>query len=158
MYGEKKTVKTFLKLDERTDETIRQLTDVWEQSVRASHDFLNEKDILAITPDVITGLKYIHTLIVAKNEDKYAGFMGIQDDKIEMLFLNPEYFGLGLGKQFIALALDTYKVNRVDVNEQNPKALRFYERCGFTVYQRDEIDGQGNPFPILRMRLNKDTL
>lgn len=88
----RKPLRPFLKLDERTDETIWQLTDVWEQSVRASHDFLNEK------------------------------------------------------------------VNRVDVNEQNPKALRFYERCGFTVYQRDEIDGQGNPFPILRMRLNKDAL
>lgn len=157
MYGEKKAVKTLLKQDERTEETIRQLTDVWQRSVRASHVFLNEKDILAITPDVITGLKHIHTLIVAKNEDQYVGFMGIQDHKIEMLFLSPEYFGQGLGKQFIALALDTYKVNRVDVNEQNPKALRFYERCGFTVYLRDEIDDQGNPFPILRMRLNKDT-
>ena len=27
-----------------------------------------------------------------------------------------------------------------------------YEHMGFEVYQRDELDGQGNPFPILHMR------
>ena len=28
----------------------------------------------------------------------------------------------------------------------------FYEHMGFEVYQMDELDGQGNPFPILHMR------
>lgn len=137
----------------RTDEMIRSLTEVWERSVRTSHDFLKEEDIVAIMPFVKEGLNRIQTLIIAKGGEGYIGFMGIQDQKIEMLFLSPTYFGQGIGKQFIELAIHTYKAHYVDVNEQNPKAYRFYERLGFEAYQRDETDAQGNPFPILRMKL-----
>ena len=40
------------------------------------------------------------------------------------------------------------------------RALRA-ENVGFKVYKRDELDGQGNPYPILHMRLkdfNKNIL
>ncbi len=137
----------------RTDDMIRSLTEVWERSVRASHDFLREEDLSALTPFVKEGLKQIRTLIIAKEKERYIGFMGIQDQKIEMLFLSPAYFGQGIGRQFVELATHTYKAHYVDVNEQNPKAHRFYERLGFEAYQRDETDAQGNPFPILRMKL-----
>lgn len=40
----------------------------------------------------------------------------------------------------------------VDVNEQNPDAVRFYEAVGFEVFGRSETDGGGRPFPLLHMR------
>ena len=40
----------------------------------------------------------------------------------------------------------------VDVNEQNPAAVRFYEACGFVVEGRSELDSSGRPFPLLHMR------
>ena len=43
-------------------------------------------------------------------------------------------------------------VEYVDVNEQNPDAVKFYERMGFRTFHRDATDDQGNPFPILRMK------
>lgn len=43
-------------------------------------------------------------------------------------------------------------VEYVDVNEQNPDAVKFYERMGFRTFHRDASDDQGNPFPILRMK------
>jgi putative acetyltransferase len=39
------------------------------------------------------------------------------------------------------------------VNEQNPQAKGFYEHMGFQVYKRTDTDEQGNPYPILYMRL-----
>jgi putative acetyltransferase len=45
----------------------------------------------------------------------------------------------------------------VDVNEQNAAARRFYEACGFVVEGRSELDEQGRPYPLLRMRLLPDT-
>jgi putative acetyltransferase len=39
------------------------------------------------------------------------------------------------------------------VNEQNPQAKGFYEHLGFQVYKRADIDEQGNPYPILYMKL-----
>ena len=40
----------------------------------------------------------------------------------------------------------------LDVNEQNPQAYCFYQKQGFKKYSRSELDGQGNPFPVLHLR------
>ena len=40
----------------------------------------------------------------------------------------------------------------VEVNEQNEEALRFYLAQGFSVVGRSDLDGEGRPFPLLRMR------
>lgn len=68
-----------------------------------------------------------------------------------MLFLHPDYFGKGLGKELVQRAFDKLNVKFVDVNEQNPDAKIFYERMGFKVFKRNEYDSDGNPFPILEM-------
>ena len=78
--------------------------------------------------------------------------MGVQARKIEMLFLRPDYFRKGLGREFVARAFRDLNVEYVDVNEQNPNAIKFYERMGFKVFKRDEYDSEGNPFPILEMK------
>ena len=49
--------------------------------------------------------------------------------------------------------LKTYSVNELTINEQNPQARGFYEHFGFEVYKRSELDEQGNPYPILYMKL-----
>ena len=41
----------------------------------------------------------------------------------------------------------------VDVNEQNPLALGFYESKGFHIVGRDDRDEAGRPFPILHLSL-----
>ena len=43
--------------------------------------------------------------------------------------------------------------DKVDVNEQNEKALQFYLHLGFQVIGRDETDSMGKPFPILHLQL-----
>lgn len=78
--------------------------------------------------------------------------MGVQDKKIEMLFLHPDNFRKGLGKRLVEYAFNELSVELVDVNEQNPEARKFYERMGFEVFKRNEYDAEGNPFPILEMR------
>ena len=80
-------------------------------------------------------------------------FIGIQGNKIEMLFVSPAHFGEGIGKHLVNTAIQKYKTTLVDVNEQNPKATGFYKHLGFKTFRRDDTDDQGNPFPILRMRM-----
>ena len=43
----------------------------------------------------------------------------------------------------------------LNINEQNEKALKFYQYMGFEVVSRDEFDSMGNPFPILHMKIKK---
>ncbi len=40
----------------------------------------------------------------------------------------------------------------VDVNEQNPDAVKFYKSVGFEIVGRSETDAGGRPYPILHMR------
>jgi putative acetyltransferase len=38
------------------------------------------------------------------------------------------------------------------VNEQNDAARAFYERLGFQIVGRSDLDDAGRPFPLLHMR------
>ena len=138
---------------DRTNALIDALTTLWEASVRAAHHFLTEDDIQKLTPFVKMGLLGIGTLVVARDNQNPIAFMGIEADKIEMLFVSPDYFGKGLGRELAELGIAQYGVRYVDVNEQNPQATGFYTHIGFKVFERTEFDEQGNPFPILKMKL-----
>lgn len=85
-------------------------------------------------------------------------FMGVDGNKVEMLFVLPDYFGKGIGKALLQHGIEIEKIRFVDVNEQNPSAYEFYKHMGFVVYERNEIDDQGNPFPILKLRLSAFTI
>ena len=47
-------------------------------------------------------------------------------------------------------------IDELAVNEQNPQAVGFYEHLGFKVVERSATDDQCNPYPILRMKLDKE--
>ena len=143
---------TAIEKDRRTPQLIGNLLDVWEASVRASHHFLAEADIVRLAPQAEGALRHIETLWVAHDGQRPVGFMGVQERKIEMLFLHPDYFRKGLGKLFVERAFRDLNVEYVDVNEQNPDAVRFYEQMGFKAFRRNERDSEGNPFPILEMK------
>lgn len=38
---------------------------------------------------------------------------------------------------------------KVDVNEQNPQAVGFYEKMGYRKVGRSDVDGMGKPYPLL---------
>ena len=58
-----------------------------------------------------------------------------------------------MGKALLEYGMDTYGVNELAVNEQNPQAIGFYEHMGFRVFKRTDYDEQGNPYPLLYMKL-----
>ncbi|MGX8700660.1 GNAT family N-acetyltransferase [Caproiciproducens sp.] len=131
-----------------------QLLEVWDKSVRETHLFLSDSEIKNIAKYIPQALNSIAHLIVAVNgENKPVAFMGIEERKLEMLFISHQYRGIGLGKQLLQYGIENYFINELGVNEQNPQAKGFYEHMGFQVYKRTDIDEQGNPYPILYMRL-----
>lgn len=141
-----------LKTNDRSDDLINELVSVWEKSVSASHFFLTEKDITEIREQVAPAFKMIPVLLVAIDDDKVIGFAGIYENKLEMLFVDPAYFGQGMGYKLINYCFEQYNIQFVDVNEQNPRAFKFYQRQGFSVIERSPLDSDGRPFPILHMQ------
>lgn len=134
---------------------LESLQMLWEESVRATHDFLQEADIIALRPAVKEGLLAVPQFAVIWLDHQPAGFIGAADEKVEMLFLHPAQRGHGLGRQLMQYAMREWNCTMVDVNEQNPQAAGFYEHLGFEIVSRSPLDEQGNPFPILHLKLNK---
>ena len=145
-----------IEVKDRTILLIEQLLNVWESSVKATHLFLSESEIENIKKYVPQALKEIPFLIIAENENQIPiGFMGIVEQHLEMLFISPEERGKGLGKELLKYGIKKYSINDLAVNEQNPLAKGFYEHMGFEVYKRTACDEQGNPYPLLYMRLGR---
>lgn len=140
---------------ETYNETHRQgLLSVWERSVLATHHFLDPEDFIAIKK-LVHGMSFTELDVYClMDAGKVIGFLGVAGPKIEMLFLDPDYTGQGLGKQLMNFAVTDLRASLVDVNEQNTNAVHFYKRSGFEVFGRTEKDGSGKGYPLLKMKLS----
>jgi len=132
------------------------IIELWELSVRASHLFLPEdylQRIKKLLPSILEAVKLFGHL--DKDQKTITGFLGVTDEKIEMLFVHPDKRGQGIGTLLNKFAMEQLHTYKVDVNEQNEQAVGFYKRIGYEVVGRTEVDGLGKPFPILQMAFVK---
>jgi putative acetyltransferase len=144
---------TSVEIQPYNDSFRDQILSVWEKSVRATHDFLDLSDIDYFKKIVAT-IDFNNFQVFCLTQGEIVlGFIGISDNKIEMLFLSPECIGQGLGKKLILFGINQLKADKVDVNEQNLAAVKFYERFGFVPYDRSDKDSEGKNYPILKMKL-----
>ena len=141
-----------LEVQDRTPELIEKLLRVWEDSVRATHIFLSDGEVINIreyVPQALTGIA--HLIIAEDDAGEAVAFMGIQEGSLEMLFIENAQRSKGLGRKLLEYGIEKHAVERLAVNEQNPQAKGFYEHMGFAVYKRTDLDEQGNPYPLLYM-------
>lgn len=145
-------------------QTIRQpnpeerevLLAIWLRSVRATHTFLTGDDIAFFHPMVRELLASdLEFWVIYPDGQTPAGFMGLDTVshpvKLEALFIDPDRSRQGLGAQLVRHAQALKGPLILDVNEQNPNAVAFYEHLGFTRTGRSPLDGSGRPFPLIHM-------
>ena len=117
----------------------------------ATLPFLSGEDFAAIRANLPTYFANV-VLYAITDGDKIGGFIGLSDNRIEMLFVDADKIGRGFGTILINHAV-SLGATHVDVNEQNPDALAFYQAKGFRVAGRSDLDSDGRPFPILHLSL-----
>ena len=140
---------------EERDTLLPVLMNIWESSVKATHHFLSDAEIDHIKAYVPQAIEGVEHLITAEDESGTPiAFMGTENARLEMLFLAPEERGKGIGKKLIQYGIKNYGIREVTVNEQNPQAVGFYEHMGFEAYKRTDYDEEGNPYPLLYMKLS----
>ncbi|WP_248807026.1 GNAT family N-acetyltransferase [Pseudomonas sp. MWU13-2100] len=133
-----------------------ELAQLWEASVRATHDFLPDSYIKLLKNMLLT--HYLDAVMLVCTRDsrqRITGFAGVAAGKVEMLFIAPQARGTGLGKQLLRYAIEHLNADELDVNEQNTQAVGFYFKQGFEVIGRSEKDGMGQPYPLLHLRLKR---
>jgi|SRR5690625_1657373 len=144
-----------MKIEKAVKAEHQKLIEIWESSVRATHNFLAERDLIKLKPLILDQYFDAVDLSVARNcEGEIVGFCGVSNSNIEMLFVAPQAIGKGVGSLLAWHAIHVQGATKVDVNEQNKQALGFYKHLGFDVIGRSNLDGQGNPYPILHMCLS----
>ena len=127
---------------------------LWEASVRATHHFLTNDDVVTMRPEVAALLPRMPSLFGAFDAaGTLLGICGMQNRNIDLLFVHPHAFRCGIGRMLLLHAMQFYEAQTVDVNEDNPGAIAFYLSVGFHVVSRSETDGAGRPFPILHLSL-----
>lgn len=141
-------------LIDRSSNLINNLIEIWEDSVKATHLFLSSSEIKSIKKYVSQALLEVdHLLIIKDKKQKIIAFAGVENQRLEMLFIKNSERGKGYGKQLLNHVIKKYQINELTVNEQNPQAVAFYKHMGFNTYRKTEIDEQGNPYPLLYMKL-----
>lgn len=130
------------------------LLDIWLHAVRATHHFLQPQDIDELLPQVRDlYLPAVDVWVAVDEADRPLGFIGLAESHVEMLFIDPNRHGQGIGTALLDALRETRGLLSVDVNEQNPQAVGFYRHYGFRDTGRSERDGQGRAFPLLHMSL-----
>jgi putative acetyltransferase len=136
-------------------EDRERLLELWERSVRATHHFLEDSDVVALRPLVAEELASdtVDWWVLVSATETPIGFLGFASDTIEALFIDPDHHGQGGGRFLVAHAQSLGAgALAVDVNEQNEAALRFYKALGFSVVGQSPTDAAGRPFPMLHMK------
>lgn len=134
------------------DTDYPRLIEIWESAVLNTHDFLKEDDFLYYKEQLPFYFQHV-SLFGFEQDGILTGFMGTSEEGLEMLFIDNNFRGKGIGKKLITYAITHLNITKVDVNEQNTQAVEFYKHIGFKVYKRSDLDGEGKDYPILHMQL-----
>ncbi|MEX4005902.1 GNAT family N-acetyltransferase [Neoaquamicrobium sediminum] len=79
------------------------------------------------------------TVTVAEAKGRIVGFIAVEGEWIEQLYLDPDWTGHSIGSRLLALATANMPVSRLHCFQANDGARRFCERHGF----RAEAFGDG---------------
>jgi len=144
----------FMIIRQATNADHPQLLNLWLLSVRATHHFLQESDIEELLPQLRDiYLLAVELWVAVDTEDCPLGFIGLSENHVEMLFIEPDLRGKGIGRALLDHVRKSHSQMSVDVNEQNPEAVGFYLHYGFIQTGRSPLDGEGRPFPLLHLSL-----
>lgn len=126
------------------------ILELWEKSVRHTHDFLAEEDIQFYKHVIPEYLDNVH-LDLWKDEQHIIGFSGTSEDELVMLFLDPDFIGKQYGHKILLELIAAESIKKIDVNTQNEPAKSFYLNHGFEIASEDAVDGFGKPYPITHL-------
>lgn len=131
----------------------KQLVNIWSASVKATHHFLKPLDFENIKSMLPTYFNKHTTYLLVDNQEEIVAFMVVDHQKLEALFVDPQYFRSGYGQYLLDYAINHLDVKYVDVNKQNTQAYEFYQKQGFKTYEETLVDDMGLNYPLYRMRL-----
>ena len=141
-----------MKVRRGTPADVPRALEIWRSAVDATHRFLTPDDRAEIDRMVAEDFLPNTEIWLVDGEDGVAaGFLVMDGDTIDALFVDPHLHGRGYGTALLDHALKLAPEATVDASEQATNALPFYLSRGFRIVGRSPTDPQGRPYPLLHL-------
>lgn len=114
---------------------IKKIMDIWIASNLDAHNFIS-KDYFYNNFDFVKDAIENATVYVYEQESKVIGFVGINQEFIEGIFVDRNYRSKGIGKKLINYCKKNYNTLSLNVYCKNKKAIEFYKREGFEICEK----------------------
>lgn len=127
------------------------ILDIWRKASELAHPFLSAKFL-------DEGVEKIRTLYLPVSETHVfiqdgdvVGFIGLLDNHIGGLFVDPRYHGQGIGRALVDHGRHLKGVLSVEVFKENPIGREFYKAYGFL--ETGEYIDEETQKPLIKMTL-----
>ena len=119
-------------IESRDENLVKKLLSVYKKSIEHLYNTMPNKDIEEMNDNTEKMIKNIENLIIVKNNDEnIIGFMGCEDENLEMLYLHPDYKKQGLGKELMNIAINNHNVSKAHIVKVNTDGIDFCKHMGF---------------------------
>lgn len=122
---------------------IDRVAEIWLNTNLKAHDFISEQYWRGNFDMVKEALSQAE-VYVYESDGKVQGFIGLDGEYIKGIFVSDEMQSQGIGKVLLDHAKSRKSKLRLNVYRKNTRAIRFYQREGFSVRSEglDEAVGE----------------
>ena len=117
---------------------INRVADIWLKTNLKAHYFIPEQ-YWTNNYEVVKEILPQADVYVYEDDKMIQGFVGINDEYIEGIFVSDEMQSHGIGKILLDYMKDKKVRLQLNVYQKNVRAMSFYQREGFTI-QREQLD------------------
>lgn len=122
---------------------INRVADIWLKTNLKAHYFIPEQ-YWTNNYEVVKEMLPQAEVYVYEDDKIIQGFVGINDEYIEGIFVSDEMQSRGIGKMLLDYIKDKKDRLQLKVYQKNVRAMSFYQREGFTIQSEsmDEFTGE----------------
>ena len=122
---------------------IERVVDIWLDTNLKAHYFIPGqywKDNINLVKEMLPQAE----VYVYENDCQIEGFIGLNDEYVEGIFVSGEMQSQGIGKILLNYAKDKRNKLHLNVYQKNARAISFYKREGFEIQHSglDEATGE----------------
>jgi putative acetyltransferase len=131
-YFAQKEKTYFIMIRDFKETDIKQIMKIWLDTNIMAHHFIDGSYWLKSYAAVEKILPQA-TVYVYDSNGQILGFLGLNGDYIEGIFVDAEYQSKGIGRELLCYAKERHDKLLLNVYKRNERAAAFYTREGFTV-------------------------
>ena len=119
------------------------VANIWLDTNITAHYFIPEQ-YWKSNFELVKELLLQATVYVYEDNQEIRGFIGLNDEYVEGIFVSDEMQSLGIGKLLLNYAKDKRNKLFLNVYQKNARAITFYQREGFEIQHSglDEATGE----------------